>query len=60
MIFQGLKSNVVEDARWSTAIDRVSEPVEMWQDIVGMNDTLSMSDVSKFRVLEWGRMEVKH
>ncbi|KLO11501.1 hypothetical protein SCHPADRAFT_905930 [Schizopora paradoxa] len=55
MIFCGVSE---DDERWNEARSRAGQEVtEVWKDAVGI-DVERASDVSLFRVLEWGGMEV--
>ncbi|KLO11502.1 hypothetical protein SCHPADRAFT_905931 [Schizopora paradoxa] len=55
MIFRGVSE---DEERWNEARLRANQDVtEVWKDAVGI-DAERASDVSLFRVLEWGGMEV--
>ena len=54
MLFRGVDAEDAEDATWSAARERTAE-VD-WVEIVGVK--VEAWDQSRFRVLEWGAMEV--
>lgn len=56
MLFQGVNEADLEG--WGPAEVRASKNTDIWRDIVGVDVERAM-DVSLFRVLEWGGMEVK-
>lgn len=60
MIFQGFSLEEAESSEWVVAKQCVNWPSSNWRHVVGMDESdSSMSDKTKFRVLEWGGMEVK-
>ena len=54
MVFCGVEDDIRE---WTSAVERAEEDVMFWRDVVGI-DVKAAQDVSLFRVLEWGGMEV--
>ncbi|KAG8962928.1 hypothetical protein FRC00_008414 [Tulasnella sp. 408] len=56
MLFEGIPTDRLAD--WEVARQRSSVDVNMWKEIVGVEDALQ-SDQRLFRVLEWGGMEVR-
>jgi hypothetical protein len=56
MLFQGVEDCDV--GHWLDAAQRASQPVETWQDIVGI-DASRVCDASLYRVIEWGGMEIR-
>lgn len=59
MIFKGINKSASGSDEWKVSVEKAEEHPDFWRDIVGLGDP-SMSDTSKFRVLEWGGMEVKN
>jgi hypothetical protein len=55
MLFKGVKQEDIIE--WPMARTNAASGVEWWKDVVGV-DVERASDVSLFRVLEWGGMEV--
>lgn len=56
MLFQGVDDCDAE--HWLEATQRASQPVEKWQNIVGL-DPSRVGDASLYRVIEWGGMEIR-
>ncbi|KAF5371803.1 hypothetical protein D9758_003454 [Tetrapyrgos nigripes] len=56
MLSRGILEEDIEN--WAEAMDRATEDVTRWQDIVGVDES-KMLDPKLFRVLEWGGMEIK-
>lgn len=56
MLFCGVRSD--DMVRWAPAITRAKDDATCWTKVVGV-DAERASDVTLFRVLEWGGMEVK-
>ncbi|KIO32159.1 hypothetical protein M407DRAFT_115632 [Tulasnella calospora MUT 4182] len=56
MLFEGIPTDRL--AEWEEARERSSADVEMWKEIVGVEDA-RQGDQNLFRVLEWGGMEVR-
>ncbi|KAG8981492.1 hypothetical protein FRB90_007214 [Tulasnella sp. 427] len=56
MVFHGITSDRL--GNWKSARERSSEPAEIWKSIVGI-DEARQQDLSLFRVLEWGGMEIE-
>ncbi|KAH6917586.1 hypothetical protein BKA70DRAFT_1139198 [Coprinopsis sp. MPI-PUGE-AT-0042] len=56
MLFQGVEECDVE--HWPEAAQRVSQPVQKWQDVVGI-DPSRVCDTTLYRVIEWGGMEIR-
>lgn len=54
IIFKGIKP--AQLPRWATAIQKGQEDTGMWKKIVGVDE--DEKDSKKFRVLEWGGMEI--
>lgn len=59
MLWKGIQADELRAGRWADAVKRASVDVERWKGIVGIQEVPSMFDETKFRVLEWGGMEVK-
>lgn len=65
MVFQGVEhggcdGDSIAFPEWDAAVARAKEDPSLWRAVVGMPDNKgAMADVSLFRVLEWGGMEVK-
>jgi len=57
MVARGIDNEEVQREEWAEASLRASQPVEIWQGIVGMC-LESALDSTVFRVLEWGGMFV--
>jgi hypothetical protein len=57
MLFKGVSCEDL--GRWTNAIARAQESVDLWRDVVGIADLNRLGDKSLFRVLEWGGMEKK-
>lgn len=57
MVARGLDNEEAEHEEWADASSRASQPVEIWQKMVGMSLERA-SDPTIFRVLEWGGMFV--
>ncbi|KAG2152605.1 uncharacterized protein EDB93DRAFT_254693 [Suillus bovinus] len=55
MLFKGIRQEHL--ANWANAQMRAEKDVDWWVDVVGV-DPARASDVTLFRVLEWGGMEV--
>ncbi|KAH6917587.1 hypothetical protein BKA70DRAFT_1215803 [Coprinopsis sp. MPI-PUGE-AT-0042] len=56
MLFQGVEDCDVE--HWLEATLRASQPVNRWQDVVGV-DPSRVCDTTLYRVIEWGGMEIR-
>lgn len=59
MVFKGIDDAKAATDEWQESVKRAKEDPEMWRGVVGLGEP-SMADTSKFRVLEWGGMEVKN
>lgn len=60
MVFKGIPLNTDSSvSEWQSARTRATDDPGMWQTVVGMPENGDMADVTLFRVLEWGGMEVK-
>ena len=57
MVARGLNKEEAQHELWKESSLRASEPVELWQDIVGVSLQRAL-DPTLFRVLEWGGMFV--
>lgn len=57
MLFRGLKDEELVDQTWGRAVEKSNKDVNIWRDIVGV-DQRSLDDKTLFRVVEWGGMEV--
>ena len=57
MVARGLGDEEAQHEEWVEATLRASQPVEIWQGIVGMSLERAL-DSTIFRVLEWGGMFV--
>ena len=55
MLFKSVDEGLLSD--WPQARDRAHRSADFWKNVVGINCERSM-EVSLFRVLEWGGMEV--
>ncbi|KIO32145.1 hypothetical protein M407DRAFT_215958 [Tulasnella calospora MUT 4182] len=55
MLFQGIAQEELDG--WQEAQERLSEGVDIWKTVVGVNETRQQNK-DLFRVLEWGGMEV--
>ena len=56
MLFKGIDEGLLSD--WPQAQDRAHRSADFWKGVAGINCERSM-DVSLFRLLEWGGMEVR-
>ncbi|KEP47991.1 putative ubiquitin [Rhizoctonia solani 123E] len=56
MLFRDVEEGRIE--QWDEAVVMANRDVTVWRDVVGV-DVAQVQDNSLFRVLEWGRMEVK-
>jgi hypothetical protein len=57
MVARGVDNEEAQRDEWAGASLRASQPVEIWQRIVGMSLERAL-DSAVFRVLEWGGMFV--
>jgi hypothetical protein len=56
MLFQKVDLDQLDN--WADAVSTTKEDVGFWRDIVGVESKDQQEDVSLFRVLEWGGMEI--
>jgi hypothetical protein len=55
MLFRGVDEENLE--LWDEAKERTNNAIGVWRKVVGI-DVDKLQDVSLFRVIEWGGMEV--
>ncbi|KAH8102994.1 hypothetical protein BXZ70DRAFT_889929 [Cristinia sonorae] len=56
MIFRGVSSDELDT--WKMARAQAEEPVSRWREVIGLPKDDQLKQTDRFRVLEWGGMEV--
>lgn len=59
MVFTGLEADAFTSGAWTEAIERSSQDVALWRDVVGVAALEKQTDSGLTRLVEWGGMEVE-